>query len=328
MIIKQKKLPDVAYVCKQCPLDDKLNQIKKQFDEQIKSNFISREKMTVVCGPCSADVPKPMGEYLRKLSAAQNKYPNLLIVARVYSTKPHSNGQGYQGMCFHENIADDVDIEKGIIRARKIMIDCLKCGLPVADELLYPELYPYFADLVSYWFVGARSSEDALHRGFASGLDLCCGVKNGTDGDVLKAVDSLYAVSNPCVFPYDSAQIATSGCKFAHIVLRGGKLGNDFVSNILPEHTRLAKEQLRSLGLNDFIMADLSHANSGKVAVNQIENAVMVSCNPDINGVMVESYLNNGIAEDSYGVSKTDDCLGFDDTIKILNILGQAMVEM
>lgn len=313
------------YVCKQYPLGDKLNTLKRQFDEQIKENFVNRSKLMVVCGPCSADDPVAMCEYLHKLSDVQEKYPNLLIVARIYTTKPHSNGQGYKGTCFHEKITDKVDLEQGILRARKIMINCLELGLPVADELLYPELYPYFADLVSYWFVGARSSEDTLHRAIASGIDVCCGVKNGTDGDILKAVDSLYAIANPCVFPLNGLQIATNGCKHAHLVLRGGKLGDRFVDNLFPEYTHLAKEKLRSLGLNDFIMADLSHANSLKMALNQIVNAVNVTRNPDINGVMIESYLNGGVSDNAYGVSKTDDCLSFDDTIKVLEILSKKM---
>lgn len=324
MFTRQKKLPSVEHVRKICPLSPELQQLKLKFDERLRENFAARSKFTVVCGPCSADNYEVMREYLGKLSQAQCTYPDLLIVARVYTTKPHSNGQGYLGTCFHECANEEADLEKGVLRARSIMIECIKLGLSVADELLYPELYPYFADLVSYWFVGARSSEDALHRGIASGLDVCCGVKNGTDGDVLKVVDSLYAVSNQCVFPLNGLQIVTNGCKYAHVVLRGGKSGNEFSKNILPEQTRLAKERLREIGLNDFVMADLSHANSGKVAANQIENARLVVKNPDINGVLIESYLNGGIAENSYGVSKTDDCLSFDDTLKVLDILNGA----
>lgn len=326
MFTIQKKLPSVDFIRSKYPLGKELNILKSKFDEKIKDNFVSRCKFTVICGPCSADNPDAMHEYLCKLSKAQANCPNLLIVARVYTTKPHSNGLGYKGTLFHESVVDNIDLEQGIIRARKMMINCIKLGLPVADELLYPELYPYFADLVSYWFVGARSSEDTLHRALASGLDVCCGVKNGTDGDIHKVVDSLYSVANAAVLPFDGAQIATNGCKYAHVVLRGGKLGDSFVSNILPEHTRLVKERLRSLGLNDYIMADLSHANSGKVAINQIQNASLVVRNRDINGVMIESYLHNGVDDNAYGISKTDDCLNFEQTTDILSILQRGCI--
>lgn len=328
MFTKQKTLPSVESVLKRTPLDASTAKIKQQFDEQIKRNFLVREKFVVVCGPCSADVAESMHEYFEKLRQAQTEHPNLLIIARVYTTKPHSNGQGYQGTCFHKHIGDEIDLEEGITRARAMMIDCLKLGLPVADELLYPELYPYFSDLVSYWFIGARSSEDALHRGIASGLDLCCGVKNGTDGDILKVIDSLYAISNPCVFPSDGLQIATDGCKYAHVVLRGGKSGTEFENNISSKDIMFAKDRLNSLRLNDFVMADLSHANSGKVAVNQIENAKKIATDRIVDGTMIESYLYGGTSDDAYGVSKTDDCLGFVDTLKVLEILNNAFVKV
>lgn len=315
------KLPSVESVLNDCPLNGELRILKQNFDVRLKENFTNRRKLTVICGPCSADEPKSVNEYLRKLGEIQHLYPHLLIVARVYSSKPHSNGQGYMGTCFHKEVDDVIDLPQGIIRARKMMIDCLTSGLPVADELLYTDLYHYFADLVSYWFVGARSSEDTAHRAFASGLDLCCGVKNTTDGDVYKAVDSVFSVSNPSVFPYKGVQIATDGCKYAHIVLRGGKTGDNFTSNLTHDYTRFAKQRLDSFGLNDFVMVDLSHANSGKVADNQIENAKTAAVNRDVDGVMLESYLFGGVQCGAYGVSKTDDCLCFDDTVKVLKIL-------
>lgn len=326
MFRKQKILPPVESVLTSYPLSDKLSKVKSHLDEQIKDNFTSRRRLTVICGPCSADNPESMSEYLRKLGEIQSTCPHLLIVARIYTTKPHSNGQGYLGTCFHKELTDDIDIAQGIIRARQIMLNCLELGLPVADELLYTELYPYFADVVSYWFVGARSSEDALHRAFASGVELCCGVKNGTDGDILRATDSVFAVSNSATFPYQGVQITTNGCKFAHLVLRGGKCGNDFVSNISQCDTRFAKERLRMLGLNDFIMVDLSHANSGKVAANQLQNARLIATNCDVDGVMIESYLYGGAQPNIYGVSKTDDCLCFDDTVEVLKILEEGFI--
>ncbi len=323
MFTKQKILPSAERIRALCPLDDKLNKLKLQFDEQLKNNFVKHNKLTVICGPCSADSSAPMQEYLRRLGNEQKNFENLLIVARIYTTKPHSNGQGYQGTCFHESIFDCVDLEQGIIRARRIMIDCLKTGLSVADELLYPELYPYFCDLVSYWFIGARSSEDALHRAFASGLDVCCGIKNGTDGDILKAIDSVYAVANPCVFPFDGCQIVTNGSKYSHLVLRGGKLGDKFVPNLFTENTKFAKDYLKRLGLNDFVMVDLSHANSSKIALNQIDNAKLVAANTDVNGVMMESYIDCGTDDNAYGVSKTDDCLSICDTLTAFRILNE-----
>ena len=318
MFCEQKKLQGADFYKKFLPLSDELRERKLNFDAQLKQNLIERKRFVVVCGPCSADEPRAMEEYLLKLKDVADACPNLLVVARVYTSKPHSNGQGYKGSAFHLNATDEVDLDSGIIRCRQMMVRCLELGLPVADEMLYPELYECFDDLVSYWFVGARSSEDTLHRDFASGLDVCCGIKNATDGNIEKVVDSLYAVSKPCIFPYRGTQIATWGCKNAHIVLRGGLNEGEFSLNITAQHVAKAKKLLRENGLNDFVMADLNHANSSKVAFNQIKNANL-ALDAGVDGVMIESYLNGGGHSNEYGTSQTDDCLSFEDTDKLLN---------
>ena len=320
MFTQQKMLPKVEQVKLALPLENQLNTLKLQFDEQLRQNMISKEKLVVVCGPCSADDPVAVGEYVAKLKQVADICPNLMVVVRIYTTKPRSNGLGYKGLCFGAN---GDDINAGIEACRKMMLNCLQIGLPIADELLYPELYQYFDDLVSYSFVGARSSEDSLHRAYASGLDTCCGVKNATDGDVDKLVQSLKAISVPTVFPYQGAQITTSGCKFAHVVLRGGSLDGKYCSNIDAQSVAKLKQNLQALALNDFIMADLSHANSQKVAQNQIDNAKTVILDANINGVMLESYLSDGTDGQTYGVSKTDQCLGFEDTKNLLLMLNE-----
>jgi len=314
---KATLLPSVEEIKQTCPLSEELEKRKKSWDKALANNMRQKSRFVVVCGPCSADDPKAVELYCEKLAALQKSYPNLFLVARIYTTKPHSNGQGYKGLCF----GGGSDIANGILQCRKMMIRVLELGLPIADELLYPELHGYFDDLVSYWFVGARSSEDSLHRNFASSLEVCCGVKNSTNGLVEGAVQSLQAVANPCVFPFDGRQIETQGNLLAHVVLRGGTDKNGYFSNIEKADTAAAKDLLRKSKLNDFVMADLSHANSGKVAARQIENAEKVSCDINVDGAMVESYLYGGTSESAFGVSKTDACVGFDDTAKILAIL-------
>ena len=325
MFTKQKKLQSAKAYQKLAPLSGELRQKKAQFDQKLKDNFISRKRFVVVCGPCSADDPTAMEEYLLKLKAVADRCPNLLVVARIYSSKPHSDGQGYKGTAFHLKSNDKVDLDEGIVRCRQMMVRCLEIGLPVADELLYPQLYEYFEDLVSYWFVGARSSEDSLHRGIASGLDVCCGIKNATDGVVEKVVDSLYAVSNPCVFPYNGVQMATSGCKYAHIVLRGGIRNGEYASNITPQDVSRARLLLESCGgVSNYIMADLNHANSGKVALRQMDN-VRLALEAGVDGVMIESYLNAGGHSTKYGTSQTDDCMSFEQTKVLLEYLQEQL---
>ena len=320
MFTQQKKLPAVSEIKNLLPLDNQLEKIKLNFDKQLRQNLLTKQKLVVVCGPCSADDPVAVGDYVSKLKEVADVCPNLLVVARVYTTKPRSNGIGYKGLCFGEN---GDDIANGIVACRQMMLNCLKVGLPVADELLYPELYQYFDDLVSYSFIGARSSEDSLHRAYASGLDVCCGIKNATDGDLDKLIQSLQAVSLPTVFPFFGVQQQTSGCKHAHVVLRGGAVDGGYQPNIDEGKVAKLKQGLQSLCLNDFVMADLSHANSRKLAQNQIDNAKLVICDSNINGVMIESYLSDGTDGSTYGVSKTDQCLGFEDTKSLLLMLNE-----
>ena len=324
MFTKQKKLKSVHTYKQLAPLSDELRKQKALFDELLKDNLISRKRFVVVCGPCSADDVTAMDEYLTKLKAIADECKDLLVVARIYTSKPHSNGQGYKGSVFHVRGDDDIDVDAGIIRCRQMMIRCLEIGLPVADEMLYPELYQYFDDLVSYWFVGARSSEDTLHRGYASGLEVCCGVKNATDGNIDKVVDSLYAVSKSCVFPCNGSQVVTDGCKYAHIVLRGGANGGAFTPNITAKDIAYAKKLLNKYQLNDFVMADLNHANSGKIAVLQIDNASL-AVEAGADGVMIESYINAGGRSADYGTSQTDDCISMEQTNALLQYLQKAV---
>lgn len=321
MITKQKKLPSVEDILQISPLPARLAERKKSFDGMLAENMRSRNRFVVVAGPCSADDATAVGEYCQRLHASRQKYGNLLLVARIYTSKPHSNGVGYKGLCFQHDVNSAVDLAQGIVAGRQLMINTLETGLPVADELLYPDLFPYFADLVSYWFVGARSAEDSLHRGIASMTDVCCGIKNATNGLVESAEQSLFAVAHPCVFPFGGCQTETSGNSLAHIVLRGGLGKEGFFSNISPSDTQKAKKLLQSQHLNDFVMVDLSHANSKKVAKNQLVNAVAVSTDANVDGVMAESYLFEGCSANSYGVSKTDECIGWKDTEKLLEIL-------
>lgn len=323
MLTEQKKLLSPQEYKTSVPLSVNLLAIKRALDERLKENLATRRKFTVICGPCSADDPVAMERYLSQLKKISDECQNLLVVARIYTSKPHSNGDGYKGTAFQLHSDDPVDINAGIVRCRRMMIGCIELGLPVADELLYPEIFQCLDDLVSYWFVGARSAEDSFHRNLASSLNVCCGVKNPTDGSIDKAADSLYAITRPCVFPFNGAQVVTDGCKYAHIVLRGGFRDGVFSSNISPAQIAQVKKMLRERGMNDFVLADLNHANSGKIAFNQIPNA-RVALQGGADGVMIESYLGAGGLSSQFGVSQTDDCLDFAATESLLRELNAA----
>ena len=289
----------------------------------MKRNLETRQRLTVVAGPCSADDEDAVLQYCGRLAELQKQYSPLFIVARVYTCKPHSNGEGYQGLCITPHGA--ADVAQGLRCSRRLMLNVLKEGLPVADELLYPQLYRYFDDVISYAFLGARSSEEQLspRRGVGAGYPLRRKKFHRRQGG--SAVQSLYAVCKPNVFPFDGCQVQTDGCKYAHVVLRGGMDRQGYFSNMDGASTAKTKQLLENQGLCDFIMTDLSHANSGKVAKNQLENAKIAAADKNVNGVMAESYLMGG-SGDGFGVSKTDECLSWNDTRRMLDILAEGFL--
>lgn len=318
-------LIEVQQVQQMLPLEPH-RQTKQQLDNAIVRNFRTQQQLAVVVGPCSADNPQAMSQYLHLLAQWQKQYPHLLLVARVYTSKPHSDGSGFLGLAFHASQGEPCNLNQGILTCRSVMLEALSLGIPVADELLYPQLFPYFQDVVSWWFVGARSSEDSLHRGIASMLQQPCGLKNASNGLMEGAVNNVAAASHPCVFPSEGCQIQTQGNKLAHVVLRGGVHQEGYFFNATPQHTAQCKQLLAQRNLCPFVMVDLSHANSGKIAANQLQNAALVAADKNVNGVMAESFLFGGKAQDCFGVSKTDECLSAQQTEQLLQILQQGFL--
>lgn len=305
------------------PLNPALAERKAAFDKMLKDNFLSKEKFVVVVGPCSADDTVAVHQYCQKLKGLADKVADkIIVVARIYTSKPHSDGDGFLGLAFHDKADDKVDFEKGLTKCRQMMIDCLKVGLPVADELLFGEHCSYFDDLVSYWFLGARSSTDTLHRNYASGLETVVGVKNATDGNLLQTAQSLYAITQPKTFLYDGLQVETDGNKYVHAVLRGYSVNEQMVANLDSASVQKMVDYCHKYNVDPFVMVDVSHANSNKIAANQIENALAVASNKDVHGVMIESYLNHGKGC-GFGLSQTDECLSFEETEKLIEKLYQ-----
>ncbi len=310
-------LPSANYFKKIYPLTDQLKKTKRQSDRLVQ-DAVTKSKFLVVVGPCSADDVQAVIEYATKLSQLKKSLSDKIVLAmRIFTAKPRTDGDGYQGVLFHRHEDAPYDLQQGIVDVRQMMLFAIQLGLPVADELLYPDCIKYYGDLVSYYSLGARSSMDALHRGFASGLNVPVGVKNSIDGDIVAMVKGVYAISRPKTFPYGGKQIVTNGNKLAHAVLRGYHDGNKFVNNMDSASTVRQLYQQYDVA-NSFVMVDCSHANSGKVAKLQIDNALQCARDKNVGGIMLESYLFGGQAKQCYGVSKTDECLSFDQTELLL----------
>ncbi len=329
----QKKIPTPQKLRKMLPLDEETKKIKQNCDIELAQVIATKSRLLVVTGPCAADDYKAVCEYCANLKALYDVVKdNILLVPRVFTAKPRSLGEGYLGMLFCEKSEGDINIERGLEDCRSLFLNCLmQTGLPLADELLYPEQYDYFSDLVSYYFLGARTSESAVHRNFASGMDCAVGIKNNTGGNLQALSQSLHCVeTSKTIFKGDS-QLVTSGNALAHAVLRGYTLNGKHYNNCNAQ-TFEALEKLRALYevKNGFVLVDCSHSNSGKNHQRQIQNAVSAVENffpSKIGGIMLESYLQEGSSQDIYGCSKTDACLSFEDTKQLILRLNEIVKE-
>jgi len=294
------------------------------------------DRLLVVIGPCSIHDPAAALEYASRIKAVREELgKELLIVMRVYFEKPRTT-VGWKGLINDPNLDGTFEINKGIRLARKLLLDVNESGVPAGSEFLDLITPQYFADLVSWGAIGARTTESQGHRELASGLSCPIGFKNGTDGGFQVAIDAIRAATHPHHFlsvtkEGKSAIFSTRGNSDCHIILRGGKEPNydaDSVAKALAE--------LEKAGVPTGVMIDCSHANSRKHYERQVEVAYDVAGqiavgNRQIIGLMVESHLNPGrqdvVAgeELEFGVSITDACLGWEDSVDLLRVMAEAV---
>ncbi|MBS0632216.1 MAG: 3-deoxy-7-phosphoheptulonate synthase [Verrucomicrobia bacterium] len=287
------------------------------------------DRLLVIVGPCSIHDPAAALDYARRLHAAAPQYaPELLIVMRVYFEKPRTV-VGWKGLINDPDRDGTYQINKGLRLARQLMVNITSLGLPVATEFLDTTLGQYYADLVSWGAIGARTVESQIHRELASGLSMPVGFKNRTDGDLQVAVDAIRSARHPHWFPSLTregapAVMGTAGNEHTHLVLRGGTRGPNFSH----EHVRAAAALLEKNQLAPQLMVDCSHANSGKDPARQplvaADLAAQIAAGERaIAAVMIESNLLAGTQDYQakplvYGRSITDACLAWEETLPLL----------
>ena len=335
-----RKLPIPMDIKAQFPLDAKMESTKAQRDEEIKKVFTGEsDKFILVIGPCSADDKTSVLDYISRLRTIQDKVSDkVLIIPRIYTNKPRTNGMGYKGM-LHEPIPGKPDMLEGIIAIRDIHLCALRdYGFACADEMLYPENYRYISDILGYCAIGARSVENQQHRLTASGLDIPVGMKNPTEGDISIMMNAITAAQNSHTFIYRGWEVQSKGNPLSHAILRGyvDNFGNS-MPNYHYENLERLDEAYKKSGLaNPAVIIDTNHANSGKKYLEQIRIAkdVLHSCrqNEDVKklvkGLMIESYIEDGaqkIGENVYGKSITDPCLGWEKTERLILDIAEAL---
>ena len=253
---------------------------------------------------------------------------------RVYFEKPRTT-VGWKGLINDPYLDVSFCVEEGLRSARQLLLDISELGLPIATEVLDPVSPQYLQDLISWSAIGARTTESQTHREIASGLSSIVGFKNGTDGGIDVALNAIKSASSPHRFlgmndTGNISVIATKGNSDSHIVLRGGNKGPNYSAKDI----NVCEEILLNTGLHPNIMVDVSHENSNKKPENQpliLEDITMqiIDGNESIFGIMIESNLNpgnqkveNGTHELDYGVSITDACIGWEDTVYSLRKMG------
>jgi 3-deoxy-7-phosphoheptulonate synthase len=291
-------------------------------------------RLLVVVGPCSVHDPLAAGEYADRLAdVASRLADDLLVVMRVYFEKPRST-VGWKGLINDPALDGTGDVGTGLRVARKLLLEVVRRGLPVAVEFLDPITPQYIADTVAWGAIGARTVESQVHRQLASGLSMPIGMKNRPDGSIGTAIDAITAAEAQHVFPGidfsgTPAILHTSGNPDCHLVLRGGGGKPNYSAADVAD----ALGQLRSAGLPERLVIDCSHGNSGKdhlrqplVAADVAEQ--LAAGQTGISGVMLESFLVPGRQELggslTYGQSVTDACMGWDPTVEVLERLATA----
>ncbi len=331
-VVRTQRLVDPRQVKRDLPMTLAANQTVVRSREEVKRILSGDDgRLLAIVGPCSIHDEAAALEYAERLVELRRELADqLCIVMRVYFEKPRTT-VGWKGLIYDPHLDGSFDIESGIRLARSILLRVTELGLPAASEMLDPITPQYIADLVTWSAIGARTTESQTHRQMASGLSMPVGFKNGTDGRLQTALDALAAARQPHAFlgiDEDglTAIIHTRGNPWAHIILRGGRHG----PNYDPATIDGAVEALKAAGLPTGLVVDCSHANANKQFKNQphVWRVVLMqrlAGNRNLIGLMLESNLFEGhqkLGDDPaqlrYGVSITDQCLGWDETETLL----------
>ena len=336
-----RKLPIPMEIKKEFPLSQQVSATRLARVEEMRAILDGRDRrLMLIIGPCSADREDSVMDYVHRLVPVQDEVKDkLLIVPRVYTNKPRTNGAGYKGMLHQPDPSKKPDMLAGIIAIRRLHTRVVEeTGFACADEMLYPEDHRYLSDILGYVAVGARSVENQQHRLVASGLDVPVGMKNPTGGDLSVMMNSIYAAMGDHTFLYRGWEVETYGNPYAHAILRGcvNERGESRPNYHYEDLVQLHKLYMERAIKNPACIVDCNHANSGKQYLEQtrIAKEVMHSkrYSADINalvkGLMIESYIQDGsqkITECTYGKSITDACLGWEKTRQLIFDLAELL---
>ena len=308
------------------PLSAKLAQQISQHRQTVQNILNGTDKrLMVITGPCSIHDPVAVLEYAEKLIELQAQVSDqIFLVMRAYIEKPRTT-VGWKGFLYDPNLDGSANMQLGLEKSRQLYLQLIEMGLPLASEILSPMATAYFDDLLAWGAIGARTSESQIHREISSHMPFSIGFKNGTDGSIQIALDSIQSASNSHQFLGLSQSglpsiIESEGNPHAHLILRGSNTAANFSIAEIDKIKQKVKGELPAL------VIDCSHGNSAKDPLNQpdvLKIIVAERLKTNVRGVMLESHLVDGNQKIScdmtYGQSVTDGCLGWEKTEQLLN---------
>jgi 3-deoxy-7-phosphoheptulonate synthase len=324
-----KSLPSYKLLKNLISLSDQDINFLNSSQKAAKNIFLKNEdKVIVFAGPCSIHDEASAIVYAKKLRDLQKNLKNIFIIMRVFFEKARSKNS-WRGFLYDPELDNTYDIETGIKKVRKLLIEITKLKVPICSEFVDPNVSSYFDDLITWGFIGARTSASSLHRHYASSLSIPVGFKNSLDGDLEIPINAAMVAKSPQSFvSIDEngkiCNIKSNGNTFSHIVLRGSKTKINYDNNSLD--AVIKKMNIDKINLP--IVIDCSHGNSQNDHNNQIiafqhsMNNIIENRYPII-GLMLESNLLEGnqktdLLKLRFGMSITDPCIDFETTRQLI----------
>ncbi len=344
-----RPLPSPRSLKQTLPLSDKLQLQVDQQRQEIRQLLQGKDdRLLIITGPCSLHDPEAALDYGRRLVALNEQLSDrLLIVMRAYVEKPRTT-TGWKGLAYdpdRESTHDGAgDINKGLEVSRKLLLQLVELGLPLATEALNPMTMMYLEDLISWTAIGARTAESQIHREMISHLSMPVGIKNGTDGSVDTAINAMVSASRShhCLgmdVDGNIAMLDTPGNSDSHVVLRGGRKLTNYDAESIEQTLQQLEKAKEKNDIHAKVIVDCSHANAQKKHERQLDIATQVIAqykagNKSIVGIMLESFIeegNQGMKGPNneglkYGLSITDPCLSWKQTEGLLIKLDKLLV--
>ncbi len=275
-------------------------------------------RLALIVGPCSIHDPDAALDYAKKLAELQKRLSHCFLIMRVFIEKPRTT-IGWKGLVYDPFLDQSNELIPGIEICRKLLCAIAQLDLPIATEFLDPLLTPYFEDLITWGFIGARTCSSQIHRQLASRLSLPIGFKNDVDGNIDRAIEGIITARSPHTFPAINLsgqlrRITSRGNANAHLVLRG----SDKETNYDPLTLSFALQKLSAAHLSESLIIDCAHGNSKKDPERQKHTfiSILEQKNRAIRGLMLESFLLEGKQQSAinFGQSITDPCLDWQTT--------------